>query len=89
MRQSLKLLAALALASLLAGCFGDSKADILKKAKGAETSDQLESALGAPDEVDKLGPLEQWSYEASDGKVLFAIVGGKVTLEATSDKAKN
>ena len=52
-------------------------------------SSPLVSALGKPDEVDKLGPLEQWTYEASDGKVVFAIVGGKVTLEATADKDKN
>lgn len=89
MRRFLNLFAALALASLLAGCFGESKADILKKAEGADTTAQLEAALGAPDEVDKLGPLEQWTYEATDGKVVFAIVGGKVTLEATADKAKN
>ncbi len=89
MRQFLKLFAALAFVSFLSGCFGDSKADILKKAEGADTTAQLESALGKPDEVDKLGPLEQWTYEASDGKVVFAIVGGKVTLEATADKDKN
>jgi hypothetical protein len=74
---------------LLTGCFGESKADILKKAKGADTTEQLEAALGKPDEVDKLGPLEQWSYEASDGKVVFAIVASNVTLKATSDKAKD
>ena len=89
MRHPLKLFAAIALALFLTGCFGESKADILKKAKGAETTEQLEAALGRPDEVDKLGPLEQWSYEASDGKVVFAIVAGRVTLEATADKAKN
>jgi len=89
MRRFLNLFAALALASLLAGCFGESKADLLKKAEGVDTTAQLEAALGAPDEVDKLGPLEQWTYEATDGKVVFAIVGGKVTLEATADKAKN
>jgi hypothetical protein len=85
----LKFLAPIILALFLTGCFGDTKADILKKAKGAETTEQLEAALGPPDEVDKLGPLEQWSYEASDGKVVFAIVAGRVTLEATADKSRN
>jgi hypothetical protein len=89
MRHSVKVIAALVLALFLTGCFGESKADILKKAKGVETADQLEAALGKPDEVDKLGPLEKWSYEASDGTVIFAIVSGTVTLEATADKAKN
>jgi PBP1b-binding outer membrane lipoprotein LpoB len=89
MRQSFKVIATLALALFLTGCFGDTKADILKKAKGVDTTEQLEAALGKPDEVDKIGPLEQWTYEASDGKVVFAIVAGKVTLEATQDKAKN
>ena len=89
MRHPLKLFTAITLALLLAGCFGESKADILKKAKGADTTEQLEAAIGKPDEVDKLGPLEQWSYKATDGKVVFAIVAGKVTLEATQDKPKN
>ncbi len=61
MRHSVKLLATLAMVLFLAGCFGDTKADILKKAKGADTVEQLEAALGKPDEVDKIGPLEQWS----------------------------
>lgn len=89
MSHPLKFIAAITLALFLTGCFGDTKADILNKAKGVETSEQLEAALGKPDEVDKLGPLEQWSYDASDGKVVFAIVAGKVTLEATADKSKN
>lgn len=89
MRHPFKVLAAITLALFLTGCFGDTKADVLKKAKGAETTEQLEAALGKPDEVDKLGPLEQWTYEVSDGKVVFAIVGGNVTLEATSDKSNN
>jgi hypothetical protein len=89
MTHLLKFAAVAMLGLFLTGCFGESKADILKKAKGADTSEQLEAALGTPDEVDKLGPLEKWSYEASDGKVVFAIVAGKVTLEATEDKAKN
>ena len=89
MTHLLKFAAVAMLGLLLTGCFGESKADILKKAKGVETTEQLEAAPGKPDEVDKIGPLEQWRYEASDGNVVFAIVAGKVTLEATSDKAKN
>jgi hypothetical protein len=85
----LKIVAACTLALLLTGCFGESKADILNKAKGATTTEQLEAALGKPDEVDKIGPLEKWSYDANDGRVVFAIVAGNVTLEATTSKDKN
>ncbi|MDA0340278.1 MAG: hypothetical protein O3B74_01615 [Proteobacteria bacterium] len=89
MRQLFTLTVVGTLALFLTGCFDDSKADILKKAKAAETSEQLESALGKPDDVSKLGPIEQWTYEASNGTVVFSIVAGDVTLKTTSDKAKD
>jgi hypothetical protein len=64
----------------------ESKYDILQKAQAAETKQQLEAALGAPDDVSKLGPIETWTYEASDGSVEFLITGNKVALETTSGK---
>lgn len=70
---------------LLAACFAPSKADLLKKAKGVSTRAELEAALGEPSDVSKLGPIEKWSYKASDGTVVFVLAGDTVTLEATED----
>jgi hypothetical protein len=64
----------------------DSKHGILQKAESAETKQQLEAALGAPDDVSKLGPIETWTYEASDGRVEFLITGDKVALGSTRDE---
>jgi len=65
------------------GCGPPSQHDILKKAEGLETKQELEAAIGAPAEVDKFGPLEKWTYRASDGEVEFVITGDKVALEST------
>jgi hypothetical protein len=78
------LVAAFAAGALLA-C-SESKHDILQKAESAETKQQLEAALGAPDDVSKLGPIETWTYAASDGSVEFLITGNKVALESTHEK---
>jgi len=50
----------------------------------------LERALGKPDDITKLGPVETWRYKASNGEVIFLIVGDDVTLQAAggSDTAK-
>jgi len=70
---------------LLAACFAPSKADLLKKAKGASTRAELEAALGEPSDVSKFGPIEKWSYKASDGTVVFVLAGDTITIEATED----
>ena len=72
----------LLLTLFLAAC-GGSKGDILKKAEGIRSKAALEKALGTPSEVNKVGPLEQWTYKASDGTVTFTIVGDQVALEHT------
>jgi hypothetical protein len=36
-----------------------------------------------PSDISKLGPVEQWTYKASNGDVVFLIVGDKVTMQAT------
>lgn len=71
---------------LLTACFAPSKADIIKKAAGATTRAQLEAALGEPSEVSKLGPIEKWTYVASDGAVVFVLAGDTITFEATADR---
>lgn len=70
---------------LLAGCFAPSKADIIKKAQGATTRADLESALGEPSEVSKIGPIEKWTYKAADGAVIFLLAGDSITFEVTED----
>lgn len=69
-------------AGLLIGC-GRSKEDLVQKSRGVSTRAELEQALGKPSDIAKLGPVEQWTYRASNGSVIFLIVGDKVTLQAT------
>lgn len=75
------------LALFLSGClFSPSKSDIVHKAAGADTRQQLLSALGQPDDTARLGPLEKWTYKACDGTVIFVIVGDQVTVQTSTDK---
>jgi hypothetical protein len=79
----MRALAVLALALLaLAGC-SRAKEDVLKKAETVKTRADLESRLGRPDDIAKLGPMERWTYKATNGEVVFVIVGDAVTLQAT------
>ena len=59
------------------------KEDVLKKAETVKTKAELESRLGRPDDIAKLGPMERWTYKASNGEVVFVIMGDTVTLQAT------
>jgi hypothetical protein len=72
---------ALLLPLLLVACGDSSKSELIGKAKGADTKAKLESALGRPDDLTKVGPLEKWTYKASDGEVTFLITGESVALE--------
>ena len=71
---------------MLAACFAPSKADLIKKAEGAHSRAELEAALGEPSEVSKLGPIEKWTYVASDGTVVFVLAGDTITFEVTADR---
>jgi hypothetical protein len=84
--RGLRPIAALLLALLAVACGPKTKHDVLARAEKIETKAELERALGAPDERDKLGPIEIWTYEASDGSVTFVITGDKVTLQATGER---
>jgi hypothetical protein len=64
-------------------CGGRTKEDIVQKARDVSTRAQLEKALGPPTDIAKLGPMERWTYKASNGEVVFLIVGDTVTLQAT------
>ena len=72
--------------ALVGGC-SRSKEDLVEKSRGASTRAELERALGKPSDIAKLGPVEQWTYKASNGNVVFLIVADKVTLQAASGGA--
>ena len=76
-----------AAAALLAGCGPSSKEDIAK-ARDAKTRAALEQALGKPDDIGKLGPVEKWTYKAKNGTVTFILMGDAVTIEKTDDLEK-
>ena len=78
--------AVIALTVLLAACFHKTKDDLIQKAQGIETKQQLRTALGDPDGVDKLGLIEKWTYKASDGTVIFPIIADKVGPSVTGPK---
>jgi hypothetical protein len=66
----------------LAACGEPTQHDIIEKAKGIDTKQQLEKKLGKPSDVSKLGPIEKWTYKAKDGDVVFVITGDRVAVEA-------
>ena len=76
------------LAFVLAGCGASSKEDIIAKAREAKTRSALEKALGKPDDISKLGPVEKWTYKAKNGTVTFILMGDTVTIEKTDDLEK-
>ena len=76
------------LAFALLGCGAPNKEDIIAKAREAKTRSALEKALGKPDDVSKLGPVEKWTYKAKNGQVTFVLVGDTVTIEAAGGSEK-
>ena len=70
---------------LVAACFAPSKADLIKKAGGVTSRTELEAALGEPSDVSKIGPIEKWTYKASDGAVIFVLAGDTITFEVTEN----
>lgn len=77
-----RLVFTLALPLTLIACGPPTTDEALKKAEKAGTKAELEKALGRPTELQKLGPVEQWTYKTSDGSVTFVIAGDKVTLSS-------
>lgn len=85
-RKPLSAGALFAAALLLAACGEPSKSEILDKADDAGSRSALREALGEPDDLTKLGPIEQWTYDASDGAVTFLITGDEVRFKAAGGR---
>jgi hypothetical protein len=64
----------------------DRKEDILEKSENAKTREQLRAVIGDPDDVSKVGPVETWTYQASNGNVTFTFAGKTVMLRTTGGK---
>lgn len=77
----------LVLGFLLGAC-EDSKQDILAKAENVVSKADLRAALGEPDDIAKIGPIETWTYKAANGEVIFLITGDKVALKAAGGSAE-
>jgi hypothetical protein len=82
-----KLLLAAGLMLAVAACGKPTKESMLQKAGNAKKSAEVVALLGQPDDIGKLGPLEVWTYKASNGKVIFTMLADNVTL-VVSEPAK-
>ena len=83
----LGILVASALSSLVLACGEPCKTELMDKAEGANTREQLRTGLGEPDDLAKVGPLEKWTYKASDGEVTYIITGDSVALELADSQS--
>lgn len=72
----------------LTACGRPTKEEIVSKARDIGKRAELERVLGRPDELTKLGPVETWRYKASNGEVVFVIIGDEVTLQAAGSPDK-
>jgi hypothetical protein len=87
MRQCFVAVAAIFLLAL-SGCGNGSKQDIVNKTSSISTKQELEKKLGKPDSFNKVGPIETWTYKASDGEVSFLITGDTVQMNAATGEKK-
>lgn len=87
LRKSLTALGILMLLTLSA-CGKPTKEELLKKSENATNRSELESLLGTPNDIVKFGPIEHWTYQASNGQVVFIITGDKVAFQASGNASK-
>lgn len=78
--KSWKLALAAGLMLAVAACGKPTKEAMLQKAGEAKKKSEVVALLGQPDDIGKLGPLEVWTYKASNGKVVFTMLADNVTL---------
>ena len=81
-RNLIRLLCLTIVAVVIVAC-EDRKEDILMKSENAKTREQLREVIGDPDDVSKVGPIETWTYETSNGNVTFTLAGDTVMLQTT------
>ena len=81
MRKTRAVVLGAALIFALAACGDPTKEDIIEKSRDVDTKTQLTDKLGKPDDIAKVGPVEKWTYKASNGTVVFIITGEKVALQ--------
>lgn len=82
----LKMIAPLNFVFFLAACGDDTRAEIVNKGRDAGTRAELQALLGDPDKISKVGPIETWTFNASDGSVSYLLTGDIVTTSRTSDE---
>jgi len=73
----------------LTACGGETKKDIVGKTRNVSTRTELEKALGTPADIAKFGPMERWMYKATNGEVVFIIIGDSVTMQSAGGSRKN
>ncbi len=89
MVRSIRRWLALGVPLALAACGPPTTEQALKRAERVQTRAELEGALGRPDEISKLGPVEKWIYKTSDGAVSFVLTGDRVTLSSGGTERKS
>lgn len=86
--RSWKLLLAAGLMLAVAACGKPTKESMLQKAGNAKKSAEVVALLGQPDDIGKVGPLEIWTYQASNGRVVFTMLADNVTLVVSEQGKK-
>ena len=83
-----KLALAAGLMLAVAACGKPTKEAMLQKAGDPKYKADVVARLGQPDGIGKLGPIEIWTYRASNGSLVFTILADNVTLVATTEQNK-
>lgn len=84
MRSQLRGALVISLLLALAACGDPTVAEIVKKTEKVGTRAELERAVGKPQQLTKLGPVETWTYKAKDGEISFLVTGDTVQASAGS-----
>jgi hypothetical protein len=86
--RSWKLVLAAGLMLAVAACGKPTKEAMLQKVGDPKKKAEVVALLGQPDEIGKLGPIEMWTYRASNGSVVFTMLADNVTLIASMEQNK-
>lgn len=78
----------LVLGLLATGCSRPTKHDLLSQTEDVHSSGELEAKIGKPDDREVLAMFEQWTYDCSDGVVVFHVAQGKIIFRTTHEKGE-